>query len=162
MQPWKMNVRCAEESGHVWFDMLFWYFPGTTEWKNKQLSGQSFSKPWSTTGILWTQTSSNSQWHTQNLFVYLFIYLFIYHPFATSIAFGKVKQSIKKERNKYSPTFLQELHYVQSTNLQESWLNCTSAINYDTMNYVINYEDRVCLFIYIYLFIYTSHFTHAQ
>ena len=37
---------------------------------------------------------------------------------------------------------------MQSTNLQESLFNCTSAINYETMNYVINYEERVCLFVF--------------
>jgi hypothetical protein len=127
--------------------MLFWYFPGMTEWNNKQLSGQSFSKSWSTTDILWTQTSSNSQWHTQNLFVYLFIYL-------SSVCYkhgtwkSQTKHKDRKEINIHQHFYK---NYIQSTNLQESLFNCTSAINYENMNYLINYEERVCLFVCLFL-----------
>jgi hypothetical protein len=40
--------------------------------------------------------------------------LFIYHPFATCIALGQVKQSIRQERNNDSQTFYK--NYIISVN----------------------------------------------
>ena len=68
--------------------------------------------------VRWPYSSDwlfNSRWWcTQFSPPVTMLYLFIYHPFATCIALGQVKQSIRQERNNDSQTFYK--NYIISFN----------------------------------------------
>jgi len=60
------------------------------------------------------EASSKGAYMYMCLYMHIMFYLFIYYLFATCIALGQAKQSIRHERNKHSQTFYK--NYINSVN----------------------------------------------